>query len=372
MKVPLLPLLPLLATITSAHKPSVVQVQALCRHGLRTPFDRAGYPTDPHSELVWENGSGNLVPAGVRGMYQLGAWLRSRYGALLGSSGSCDGLKVFSSNTNRTLQSAQGMLLGLRDSDYTGGLLTPEQAIPCADTLTAWPKQDDFMLIMLNFGAELETRCPPLLHGLTEQLESVEPETVSQLKRVLQQHARIPEPSFLDVVLVANTLSVQRSLGLLVPDWSLQSLPGTAYPTVLAGMKSMFNLRMKMGGSPALRRLSVGAMMRVLLDTMRNEPSEGGPGVAVYSAHGPVMGGLSAALDLPADLVPTSSCMLFELHEAADGGRGVCLLLRHGNRGDVRELDLGCSRHPCPLEELEGLGWVPSSVEEVRRECQAI
>jgi len=72
------------------------------------------YPTDPYKDRSsWPVGPGQLTSPGKRQHYQLGQWMRARYGELLGEEYSEEEVLVRSTDTDRTLMSGQVSLAGL-------------------------------------------------------------------------------------------------------------------------------------------------------------------------------------------------------------------------------------------------------------------
>ena len=81
------------------------------RHGDRTPISE--FPKSPY---LWNEGLGELTPKGMQQEYELGVRLHQRYIEqyhLLPTHYASDNLYVESTDTNRTLMSAQCFLLGL-------------------------------------------------------------------------------------------------------------------------------------------------------------------------------------------------------------------------------------------------------------------
>lgn len=85
----------------------------LYRHGDRTPA--FPYPTDPYADLsFWPVPWGALTKRGRQQHFELGQWLRQRYGnVLLSEQYSPDEINVRSTDVERTLESAEANLAGL-------------------------------------------------------------------------------------------------------------------------------------------------------------------------------------------------------------------------------------------------------------------
>ncbi|XP_076284181.1 testicular acid phosphatase homolog [Lasioglossum baleicum] len=94
------------------------------RHGDRTPTET--YPTDPYREYNWEDGLGALTKNGLRRMYNVGQWIREKYGSVIGGKYESRLSLVRSSYADRCLMSAQALLAGLypptSDQTFVEGL----------------------------------------------------------------------------------------------------------------------------------------------------------------------------------------------------------------------------------------------------------
>ena len=89
----------------------LVQVVMLTRHGDRTPFTQI-----EKSPIDWSNGASELTAVGMSEHYKLGQQLRKRYIdtlALLPDCYQSGVMYVLSSDTNRTIMSAESLLYGL-------------------------------------------------------------------------------------------------------------------------------------------------------------------------------------------------------------------------------------------------------------------
>jgi hypothetical protein len=100
----------------------LVAVVELCRHGARTPTHFIK-PWDNYT--IWPQGPGELIPEGMRQHYLIGTELRRRYmfeTQLLLPNYFQPEIRVFSSDVNRTLMSAESQIQGLYPAG-TGPLL---------------------------------------------------------------------------------------------------------------------------------------------------------------------------------------------------------------------------------------------------------
>ena len=89
----------------------LVFVALITRHGDRAPFAKTEY-----MNYNWGSSVSELTPIGMNQEYNLGSELREKYidkTKLLDSSYTANSILTYSSNTNRTIMSAQCLLMGL-------------------------------------------------------------------------------------------------------------------------------------------------------------------------------------------------------------------------------------------------------------------
>ncbi|MBS0288637.1 MAG: histidine-type phosphatase [Proteobacteria bacterium] len=99
----------------------------IVRHGDRTPLH--GLPAAP---AYWPEGLGQLTPEGMRACYEFGVSLRKKYieeKHLISAKYHQDEIYVRSTDYDRTIQSAQSILLGLFPMG-TGPMLKGESSLP--------------------------------------------------------------------------------------------------------------------------------------------------------------------------------------------------------------------------------------------------
>ncbi|VDK83520.1 unnamed protein product [Onchocerca ochengi] len=106
-----------------ANLTTLIHVHALWRHGDRTPITLLPNDAD-NDEKSWEIGLGELTVDGIWQAYRLGKLLRQRYDGFLSETFKTFEIYVRSTNTNRTLMSANAVLQGLYPLKYHDGIFS--------------------------------------------------------------------------------------------------------------------------------------------------------------------------------------------------------------------------------------------------------
>uniref|UniRef100_A0A8D0BTT1 acid phosphatase n=1 Tax=Salvator merianae TaxID=96440 RepID=A0A8D0BTT1_SALMN len=86
-------------------------IKSIYRHGDRSPIEI--YPNSLHNESDWPQGFGQLSTIGMQQQYALGQYIKKRYANFLSPRYKREEILVLSSETDRTIMSAQANLAGL-------------------------------------------------------------------------------------------------------------------------------------------------------------------------------------------------------------------------------------------------------------------
>ncbi|CAL8069941.1 unnamed protein product [Calicophoron daubneyi] len=87
----------------------------LFRHGDRSPIVNA-FNTSIPFEKLWPSGYGQLTKTGIVQEFQLGRWLRQKYGTFIPLSYNASEFHMRSTDVDRTLMSAQAVLAGVYEN----------------------------------------------------------------------------------------------------------------------------------------------------------------------------------------------------------------------------------------------------------------
>ncbi|PAA56054.1 hypothetical protein BOX15_Mlig013238g1 [Macrostomum lignano] len=334
----------------------LLHVGLVFRHGHRSPIHPL--PNDTYTVAnTWRDGLGQLTNIGKRNQFELGKFIRKRYGEFLGSRYNSSEHRVRSSDIDRTLMSAQACLAGLfpptGDQVWQAGLSW--QPIPVHTVASS----ADPMLLPSDFEG-----CRQRFVQLTTEARRnsserrrLEVEMAGFLRR-LSAEAGSGRGSITlnNVYKVIDTLMVLRTANLSLPAWAL--VPDTQLRLRQLGRFSWSEF----ASTAELRQMRSGVLIDDLLSGMEDAAAGRGRRLMIYSGHDVTLVPLLAALgNKDYSVWPNyAACLMFELHATAAGNGSLAevkIFYRNDSQAEPLPIRVpGCgSGLACPLHRLAAL-----------------
>nr|CAD7595398.1 unnamed protein product [Timema genevievae] len=288
---------------------SCVHLQVF-RHGDRNIL--SVYPFDPYHDnmTVWTEGIGQLTNRGKLQMWELGRYLRQRYGRLVPELYSPEDTLMTSSDVDRCLMSAQLVLAGLypaRGSQVWNPSLD-WQPIPVHSTN---PGQDKLI--------RMDAPCP----AYSKEYELANNSSVIQ--NFTQEHADVfriineqgwPATRIDQINGVYDSLKIEESRGLILPDWATSIYPDKLREVLetYEAMRVHTPFMQKLISGPLLKAIS-GHMTSKMAGSLKPDRK-----LFLYSGHDSTITALLQGLGFPRKfVVEYGAALFFELYSTSDG-----------------------------------------------------
>lgn len=336
-------------------------VTLVFRHGDRSPIET--FPNDPIKETSWPQGFGQLTQLGMEQHYELGEYIRKRYGKFLNESYKHQQVYVRSTDIDRTLMSAMTNLAALFPPEgislWNPNL--PWQPIPVHTV----PLVED-RLLFLPFK-----NCPRFQELESETLKSEEfqkrlqpykdfMETLPKLsgyhgKDLFGIWSKIYDPLFCESV-----------HNFTLPSWATGDTMTKLKELSALSLLSLYGIHKQKEKS----RLQGGVLVGEILSHMKTATQPWNHRkLIMYSAHDTTVSGLQMALDVFNGILPPyASCHLMELY-LEKGEYFVEMYYRNETHHEPYPLTLPGCTPSCPLTKFAELV-APVIPEDWSTECR--
>ncbi|XP_025829699.1 venom acid phosphatase Acph-1 isoform X2 [Agrilus planipennis] len=224
-------------------------LHVIYRHGPRTPADT--YPNDPYiNETFYPVGWGQITNPGKVQMYELGKWLRERYGNFLGSLYNPSEFYVQTTDVDRTKVTAQLINAGLwpPNSVQKWGPLD-WQPIP----VHSEPLHLDHLLLVRKPCAQYSLELERLEKSDEIQLMLNEyKDLFNNLTAITGKNVK----TFDDVQDIYSTLIAEEHFNLTLPEWTKDYFPDKMVPpTVFSYVLNAYNTKLQRLKGDILKKL---------------------------------------------------------------------------------------------------------------------
>ncbi|XP_077160250.1 prostatic acid phosphatase-like [Paroedura picta] len=341
-------------------------VTVVYRHGDRTPV--SSYPKNIYPEVLWPQGYGQLTKQGMKQQHKLGRYLRKKYKNFLSRQYKRKEIYVLSTDTDRTIMSAQTNLAGLfpPKGEQVWNHRINWQPIP-VHTLSR--KNDQLLSYPI-------LECPRFLKLLKETLDSSAFKL--KLKNYMPLLGQIAPQLGYDVktLLDVNNHKLWNAYDTLLVE-SIYNHPGPSWAdqATMDKLKSLLELAVTAVFGDHKReekaRVQGGLLVKEILNQITKAATTSDPRkMMMYSAHDITIIALQSALDVfDKKLPPYAACHFFELYKEADGQYTIEMYyLTDITKGPAPLTLPGCSK-ACPLDKFKQLV-APIIVDDWKAECQ--
>ncbi|XP_018341697.1 PREDICTED: EH domain-containing protein 3 [Trachymyrmex septentrionalis] len=320
------------------------QVVFLFRHGDRTPTET--YPKDPHINYDWPNGWGSLTKKGMRQLYNMGQWIRLKYGPIIGRKFESTATLIRSSYADRCVMSALALLAGLftpspEDMFVPGLTWTP---VPVHST----PRELDKLIVM-------KAPCPKLEAALKQayiEEEKKSGEKMAEYYKKLTQHTGQNMSTITDVEFLYNTLEIEEQHDLQLPAWT-QNFYNDEMREIAARSLAIFTegtIQKRLRGGPLLKEIL--HHMEESKDNLKSKRRS-----YFYSAHDITIVNVMRSMGFTNELLKPDygAMIILELHFVNNGAdqEVKALYLNNTEMDNAHRLEIPNCTSPCLLQNLK-------------------
>uniref|UniRef100_A0A1B6H042 acid phosphatase n=1 Tax=Cuerna arida TaxID=1464854 RepID=A0A1B6H042_9HEMI len=340
------------------------------RHGNRPPLD--SFPTWSHPKNhtdVWPYGPDSLTKLGRIKTYRLGAKLRALYDGFLDHFYYPKDFIMYSTLTDRTLQSAEDILAGL----------FPPVGFQVWNSNLTWQPIPIYPTYVegTHLWDDSITTCPTFYAAKIKSLSQFDLDNaanISTLMTYLQNYTGIPAVpgTHNGLYKVWDTFVSAENQGLSLPVWSTP-----VYPEPMSTLvKKLFVASVI--GTDNMIRLFQGRLFQEMMSLMEAKVENSATpdrSMVHYSGHDTSLMGLQAILGMPQaynTFVKTGSAMIFELLKNVDTSTYyVQVLYIDGNSADMKPvvLDIPSCSSPCDFNTLRSITAKYYNITDYTQEC---
>ncbi|XP_066593508.1 prostatic acid phosphatase-like isoform X2 [Prorops nasuta] len=281
----------------------IIFANVIYRHGDRTPLDP--YPNDPYNnESLWSDPYGQLTNIGKHQHLLLGRWLRNRYSHLIPKRYSLYDIYIKSTDTDRTLMSAEANLAGLYPP-IGEEIWDINNWLPIPVHTTA--ENEDHILAGRKYCARYD-------YELDKVLSSPEIKFINKKNKELYEYLTQKTGRKISTIKSAeriyDTLFIENVHNKTLPEWTKTVFPDKLYP--LAAESFRINAYNKI-----LQRLISGSLVGEMIDHMVKKSRNAlrpDRKLWIYSAHDETLANLLMTLNIfDSHCPPYAATILIEL-----------------------------------------------------------
>ncbi|XP_043792754.1 lysosomal acid phosphatase-like isoform X1 [Apis laboriosa] len=293
------------STIHNGTQTSIQQVIFVFRHGDRNPTET--YPNDPYRNYKWQGGWGALTKDGMLRMYNIGQWIRTEYGSIIGNTYDSTLSLTQSSYADRCIMSAQVLLAGLypptNEEIFVSGLTW--RPVPVHST----PRHLDKMIVV-------KAPCPRLEKALKEAYvnESRRPESPSsKYYQELSNYTGQNISTITDIEFLYNTLEIEERNGLKLPEWTIEYY-NQQMREIAARSLAIFT------SNTLQQRLRGGPLLKEILERLNAFNNQNTRRAYFYSAHDITLVNLLRTMGFTNEYFKPEygSTLIFQLHAGSN------------------------------------------------------
>ncbi|XP_015190022.1 PREDICTED: venom acid phosphatase Acph-1-like [Polistes dominula] len=294
----------IVAVSDSVEEPEIKLVNVIFRHGDRTP-NKELYPNDLYKSYdFYPMGFGELTNKGKKRAYELGKFLRFRYGNFLSKIYTPEQVKARTTDYSRTKMSLQLVLAGL----------FPPINIQKWDTNINWQPIPYTYVPTIEDNILLPMDCP--LYSEEYQRVLKTPEVIQKMAEFSEMNANLTKWSGkqinnpLDMYSLYNIFMAEWMMDLPLPGWVLSVFPDGHLKDGIIYSYEVANLNTK------LKRLSGGPLLTEMVENMlaSKHGKLKGNKIYLYSGHETNIGSMLNVLNVYKPHVPQfSSAVILEL-----------------------------------------------------------